>query len=152
MRKQISNAKIGHNAGGTIFYQYNYPHIVNSHENTSSFRKECGAKGEQEAKNWLEQQGFQIGHTNWRSGRFEVDIIAFRNQVLHFVEVKASRQKRNWLPEERVNRQKINHLKEAAAAYLSSGHSWRNFQIDIIAIQWSKAGEPVVHYIPDVGD
>lgn len=97
-------------------------------------------------------QGFTICYMNWRSGRFEVDIIASRNQVLHFVEVKASRQQRRWLPEDRVNRQKLNHLKEAAGNFLTENHSWRNIQIDIVAVLFNKESDPEIHYIPDVGD
>lgn len=47
-----------------------------------------GKWGEEVATAYLEEQGFTILERNFRYGHIEVDIIAQRNDVLYFVEVK----------------------------------------------------------------
>ena len=59
-----------------------------------------GIVGEKLACTFFEQKGFVILHTNWRHGRCEVDIIASKNNVLHFIEVKTRSNKDFGLPEE----------------------------------------------------
>lgn len=55
---------------------------------------DIGARGEQLAANYLSLHGFAIVERNWRAGcgqaeHGEIDLIARRNGVLHFVEVKS---------------------------------------------------------------
>lgn len=47
-----------------------------------------GRKAEQAAKVYLEMRGFKIIEQNWRRPRCEIDIIASKDGVIHFVEVK----------------------------------------------------------------
>lgn len=49
---------------------------------------ETGRKAEIAARNYLEMRGFKIIEQNWRRPRAEIDIIAQKDGVLHFVEVK----------------------------------------------------------------
>ena len=53
--------------------------------------REAGLRGEQAAAEWLIANGFELLHRNWRSGRYELDIVALREGVLHVVEVKCRR-------------------------------------------------------------
>ena len=50
--------------------------------------QEIGQKGEEAAVHYLIDNGFEILHRNWRSGRYELDITARRDGVLHIIEVK----------------------------------------------------------------
>ena len=51
--------------------------------------KIIGKYGEEIAKNFLIKNGFEIIETNYRYSRIaEIDIIASKNDILHFVEVK----------------------------------------------------------------
>ena len=50
-----------------------------------------GKKGKELAIAWFAQQGYEILHSSWRHSHYEVDIIACRNNVLHFIEVKDRR-------------------------------------------------------------
>ena len=52
---------------------------------------ETGREGELLAANWILQRGFQILERNWRHRRYEVDIIALKNDTLHIIEVKTKR-------------------------------------------------------------
>ncbi|MBL7728247.1 MAG: YraN family protein, partial [Dinghuibacter sp.] len=51
-------------------------------------KQETGAKGERLAAMWLEANGFTIVERNWRHGRYEIDLLAHRDGILHVVEVK----------------------------------------------------------------
>ena len=52
------------------------------------FNKVKGDGGEAIACDFLEKNGYQIVKRNWRGKGGEIDIIAKKNDVLHFVEVK----------------------------------------------------------------
>ena len=49
-------------------------------------RQERGAAGEAFTVDWLRSNGFLIVERNWRYDHYEVDIIATRRGVMHFVE------------------------------------------------------------------
>lgn len=49
---------------------------------------ETGRKAERAAAVYLEMRGFKIIEQNWRRPRCEIDIIATKDGVVHFVEVK----------------------------------------------------------------
>lgn len=52
---------------------------------------EAGKRAEAAAKVYLEMRGFRVLEQNWRRPRAEVDIIASKENVIHFVEVKYRR-------------------------------------------------------------
>ncbi|MFN9109911.1 MAG: YraN family protein [Bacteroidota bacterium] len=79
---------------------------------------DTGFKGEAIAINWLSRQGFLILRTNWRYSHYELDIIAERGNMLHFIEVKTRSGLRYGYPEEGVTLEKIKRMKMAGAAYL----------------------------------
>jgi putative endonuclease len=49
---------------------------------------ESGRKAETAARVYLEMRGFKILEQNWRVPRGEIDIVAEKDGVIHFVEVK----------------------------------------------------------------
>ncbi len=109
-----------------------------------------GQLGEDIAADFLNKQGFQMLHRNWRSGRSEVDIIASNNNSIHFIEVKTRSDKNFGLPEGKVNTAKLNQLKLAASAYLQQHPQWKNIQFDIISINLAKDKMPEIFLIEDV--
>ncbi len=44
-----------------------------------------GADGETLAAEWLTGKGYEILHRNWRHSHYEIDIIALKNKMLHFI-------------------------------------------------------------------
>ena len=51
-------------------------------------RREKGLWGEQFAADWLQNHGYEILARNWRKGHGEIDIIARKEDIIAFVEVK----------------------------------------------------------------
>lgn len=51
-------------------------------------KDDLGRAGEERAAEYLTAQGYRILERNWRCAQGEVDIIAAREGVVHFVEVK----------------------------------------------------------------
>lgn len=107
-----------------------------------------GKAAEKAASDFLLSEGYKILAVNYRTGRAEVDIIASKNSVLVFVEVKARTGNRHGLPEEAVGPKKQAMLLQAADVYIDQ-NSWPgDCRFDIIAV--SGAGEKQeIHHIID---
>ena len=71
---------------------------------------DTGKVGEELAVNYFSQNGYVILHKNWRHSHWEVDIIATKDNLLHFIEVKTRTTKKFGLPEESVTKKKIQNL------------------------------------------
>lgn len=81
-------------------------------------RRRRGSRFEQSAAAYLEQIGFSILDRNYHSGHKEIDIIARRDQLIVFVEVKSAATDAFGHPAERVDRRKQSALAETARAWL----------------------------------
>ncbi|HSZ34636.1 MAG TPA: YraN family protein [Puia sp.] len=97
---------------------------------------DTGRKGELLAAYWLIEQGYQIMFKNWRYRHGEIDIIARKKGVLHFIEVKTSRTNTFGFPEERINRRKWRSLKNSSMAFLEGFGEDAIFQFDIISVSF----------------
>ncbi|MFR9502938.1 MAG: YraN family protein [Rikenellaceae bacterium] len=93
-----------------------------------------GAIGEKAAVKYLRQNGFIIRELNWRSGIYELDIIAEKWGVIHFVEVKSRQKGGLTRPEEAFTRHKRSSLKHATRAYVAIYRIKEEYQHDLIAI------------------
>ena len=93
-----------------------------------------GIEGEILGAAYLVTTGYAIKEKNWRHGRSEVDIIATKKEVLHFVEIKTRRSKSYGLPEDQVGKKKIENLINAAEHYLFLHPEWQRIQFDILSI------------------
>jgi putative endonuclease len=105
-----------------------------------------GNSGEALAARYLAGKGYNILQKNWRHSRWEVDIIAEKDTILHFVEVKTRRTKKFGHPEENVDKKKMQNLINAAEAYLYQYPQWKRVQFDILAITILK-DEPVEYFL-----
>ena len=68
---------------------------------------ETGRAGERAAVEYLRGAGYEICALNWRSGRYELDIVARKAGIVHFVEVKTRRVGSLTPPEAAVTPQKF---------------------------------------------
>lgn len=111
---------------------------------------QTGVLGEKLATAYFTDHNFTILHTNWRYARWEVDVIAEKNNTLHFIEVKTRRSKRFGLPEDSVGTKKIKHLINAAEAYLYLNPQWQRIQFDILSISIIPNKPIEYFYIEDI--
>lgn len=108
---------------------------------------ELGQRGEQLAEDYLLRKGYTILHRNWRYAHLEIDLIAYYEPVLHFVEVKL-RSSSKVLPEKSVSKKKFRCLLKAADEFLYRHPQYRHIQFDIMAITLGK--QPELFFIEDV--
>jgi putative endonuclease len=112
--------------------------------------KETGDKGEMLAAAYLIEKGYELLHRNWRYSHAEVDIIASRNNRLHFFEIKTRTGTMYGYPEEGFNKKKMQQLKNAAEAYQYQYPQWQYLQFDILSIYIAPGKEPDYFLIEDV--
>lgn len=67
-----------------------------------SHQKEIGNLGENLAIRYILENGFQLLYQNWRYKYWEVDIIALKNNTIHFIEVKTRQQSPFGFPEDSI--------------------------------------------------
>lgn len=111
---------------------------------------QTGKLGEQMGEVFFVEKGYRVLEKNWRHSHWEVDIIAEKNSVLHFVEIKTRRTKNYGLPEEKVGAKKIQNLINAAEQYLYLHPEWKRIQFDILSININKNGPADYFLIEDV--
>ncbi len=108
-----------------------------------------GVYGENAAAQWLRDNGFEVLHTNWRSGIYELDIVARKEGVIHFVEVKTRLHNSLTTPEEAVTKAKFRALMTAARAYIRAFDIDADSQFDLVAVEYSHHGIHDIRYIPN---
>ena len=111
--------------------------------------REAGLGGEQAAAEWLIANGFELLHRNWRSGRYELDIVALREGVLHVVEVKCRRSGALSPPEEAMTPRKFAALMRAAEHYVALYGFDTDTQFDLVTVEYRPDGECDLHYFPN---
>lgn len=100
-----------------------------------------GKEGETMAAGYLGLLDYEVLYCNWRRGHYEVDIIAAKDEVLHFIEVKTRHSLSFGHPEEGVSKKKLGNLKKAAACFVSEQRFNGRIQFDILSITRLK-GQP----------
>lgn len=108
---------------------------------------ETGQRGEQATAEYLRQAGYSIRAQNWRQGRDELDLVALRGEILHFVEVKTRREGSLTPPEAAATRRKFRALTRAAACYLRTTGWTGEVQFDVAAVELTSDGEARVELI-----
>ncbi|HMF73686.1 MAG TPA: YraN family protein [Flavitalea sp.] len=109
-----------------------------------------GKKGELLAAKYLLDLGFNILHCNWRYRKAEIDIIASKDSILHFIEVKTRTSLVFGYPEESVSNKKIRTLIRGGAAYCYTNPGWPNIQFDVLSIILLENQQPEFLLLSDV--
>jgi putative endonuclease len=92
-----------------------------------------GQQGELLAQQYLLANGYVILHTNWRYRKYEIDIVAQKNNTLIFVEVKTRSGSINDV-NEIITRAKQKQLVDALHNYCILHNVTIDAQIDILII------------------
>lgn len=111
---------------------------------------QTGKEGEALARKFFEERNYQVLSTNWKYRHWEIDIIASRENRLHFIEVKTRRGNSFGHPEENVTPKKMQYLLNAADEYLFQNPGWKRVQFDVLAITLLKDDAPEYFLIEDV--
>lgn len=111
-----------------------------------------GDRGEGIAVEYLRRQGFMICARNWRCGRYEIDIVAEKEGVTHFVEVKTRAAGALVPPEKAVTPTKVGALRRAAEAYLAMTRTAGEVEFDLVAVDIFPDGSHEVRYVTNVAE
>ena len=109
-----------------------------------------GKSGEALALAYLIRNDFVILHTNWRHSHYEIDVIAYKENTLHFIEVKTRRSLKFGYPEESVTKKKMESLMNGAEVFLLLNPQWKRVQYDILSVNLWKKQDPEYFFIEDV--
>lgn len=99
-----------------------------------AIHNKLGKEGEDSAVNLLNDKGYKILHRNWRSGKYELDIVAQYQNELVIIEVKTRRNTLYGLPEVAINNQKIRRIVSSTSAYLQKYKIDLPVRFDIITV------------------
>lgn len=111
--------------------------------------KEWGCKAEEIVRNFLISKGYTIRDFNWRpkTSKSEIDIIAQKDDILAFVEVKA-RSDKDMDPADALTADKIRSLVRGANSYLDSQEFDFFYRFDVATV----SGNPddyTIDYLED---
>ena len=104
-----------------------------------------GKAGENAAVEYLTGKGYAIRDRNWRKNRLELDIVAMKDGMLVFVEVKTRRNTTFREPHEAVDWKKIRHIVIAADAYVKMHQADEPIRFDIIEVVGENAPFQINH-------
>ncbi len=111
---------------------------------------ETGKQGEDMAAAWLTEQGFELLHRNWKHSYYELDAVASKEGILHFIEVKTRTTDTYGYPEEGVTPKKLQRLMNAGEEFLHQHPQWKRIQYDILSIRLHRYKAPDYFFIEDV--
>jgi putative endonuclease len=110
-----------------------------------------GRWGEKIAAEYLEKKGFTVVERNVRAAHGEIDIVARKEELLVFVEVRTRASHSFSYPEDTVTLRKKAYLLVAAEEYLllhpETGDTW---QFDLIAVEGSPGGNPQIEHFENI--
>ncbi len=117
--------------------------------------KEKGDIGENIASAWLISKGFLIVERNYRKKWGELDIVATKDKILHFIEVKSAVNQayKGHRPEENVHELKQRRLKRTIQTFLAEKKYGLDavFQFHILTISThKKPNDPEINFIENI--
>ncbi len=114
-----------------------------------SFWTTFGTSAEEQARQWLTAQGYSILDYNWRRPWGELDVVAEKDSVIHFVEVKASlHQRQGFEPYVRAGTTKMQKVQRTARTWLAQHRPDHDteWQMDVISVIMHPSGPTFEHF------
>lgn len=108
-----------------------------------------GTEGELLAKKFLEGLGYEILEENWAYKKAEIDLIAYKDTIIVFVEVKTRSNNRFAEPEDFVSSEKKRNMALAAEEYVHLMDHRHEIRFDIISILNDKFESPLIRHFED---
>lgn len=97
-------------------------------------RQELGKMGEELALRHLRGKGYEIVRVNQRVQRGEIDIICRKGGLLVFVEVRTRSESESALPDDFIDRKKLQRWTNAALQYMEEVHWQGEYRFDLITV------------------
>lgn len=107
-----------------------------------------GQEGEIHARRYLEENGYEIRYANWQLRKFEIDLIAQKDDLLIIVEVKTRSTNYAGHPSEAVTPKKQRQLIAAANAYIDQTECDLEVRFDVITVL-GKGPDPILEHFED---
>ena len=95
---------------------------------------DLGNEGEIMAQNFLVAKGYKLLHTNWTSGKLELDIVAQKDDLLVVVEVKTRSTDTFEHPKEAITLRKIKNIVNATHDYIFTFDWMGETRFDVISV------------------
>lgn len=112
---------------------------------TKVFNRKVGTQGEEIAAKFLEDKGFKILERNYSTKFGEIDLIAVKNNILRFVEVKLKNGDFFGAPEEMIGTNKLGKVQRMAEYYLMDNpevaKKYGAYSIDAVCIVTGESEE-----------
>lgn len=113
----------------------------------SQHKQKLGKKGEDIACEYLLDEKYEILEKNWRSSNQEIDIIATKENILVFIEVKTRSNTKFGHPEEAVNKLKQQQIFKAAESFIKIYRGkFSELRFDVISILLDYKHKKLKHF------
>ena len=93
-----------------------------------------GTKGEEMTARFLHKNGYTVLKRNYQCRYGEIDIIAEKDGIICFAEVKTRSEGQHFSPAEAVDKTKEENIRNAASAYISRCKITSDIRFDIIEV------------------
>lgn len=119
------------------------------------FNREKGSLAERIAVDYLKNNYFKIIAQNFSDKWGEIDIIASKDKVLCFIEVKSKFSTDHGEPEGMINRSKIKKIESTAKIFLQKNRridkQHESYRVDVISIVMEKDNVSRLNFYENVG-
>jgi putative endonuclease len=114
-------------------------------------KRKLGNRGEEIVAEDLQHKGFSIIARNYLKKWGEIDIIATKDGIMHFVEVKTVSKRGEWKPEENVHTDKMRRLGRTIETFIAENAERvpENWCCDVACV-YVIGDKPVIEYIENV--
>jgi len=96
--------------------------------------RDTGLKAEAAARVYLEMRGFKVLEQNWRRPRAEIDIVARKDNTMHFIEVKYRATYDQGGGLEAITATKLKQMRRAAWLWVEENEYPGQYQLDALEI------------------
>ncbi len=105
----------------------------------TSEKQKIGEFGENICIKFLKESGYEIKERNFTQREGEIDIIAKKSNILHFIEVKSVIKNpvsyETYNPAQNLTKRKFEKIKKTISIYLNNNSlNYENFQIDLYMV------------------
>jgi putative endonuclease len=121
---------------------------MNNTQNSKTVKQVKGMMGELWAQEWMIQHGFTILAKNWRSGRYEIDLVCTNGKLIVFVEVRSQFSATKSFPESSILSLKQTSVQKATRKYIAENRIQLPVRQDVVGVRFSSWGKQLLH-IPD---